>query len=400
MKKIIFAMLALAVLVNCGIAQPKKPTIKLDSVVVYSYSTNWNNWVKTNKQIFEYDSLFRLIEITAAEGLYPWSTNYEKARFRYNAAGLVESINLFNLTNNELSDKIKFQFTYDDAGRLLSAYSYTGNYDICIGKNYKYDKEGNITEILAEENWWTYWTSLHQYAYDSSGKLICYKCYFYSILTTYEWNTEGNLIEQHYQSWYQKRDHTYKYDKDGKRVKSEKEYSTKQLNENEFTLQEKSTETYTYLDINHDKLVKLNLSLLDLDNELDDVEYIPDKLISTVNFNLEYSARETGKPKIQKSEYFYSLIPVDQTTIAGLDNKLNGTFTVYPNPATNLVTFTWDARYDRLNLKIYHLTGVCFLDREIYSNEIVSLYKLSKGVYIYKLSDHKQMLKTGKLVIE
>jgi hypothetical protein len=403
MKKIIFLMLALAVLVKCGSAQLNIPTIKLDSVVVYSYSTNSNKWVKTNKQIFEYDSLFRLIEITSTAGLYPWSTNSEKARFRYNEAGLVESINLFNQINYELSDIIKFHFTYDNVGRLLSAYSYNsynGNWEINIGKNYKYDKDGNIKEIFVEENWWAYWTSLHQYAYDSSGKLIRYANDFYSILTTYEWNTEGNLIEQHYQSWYQKRDHTFKYDTDGKRLKSEKEYSTKQLYENEFTLQEKSTETYTYLDINHDNLVKLNLSLLDIDNELDDVEYIPDKLISTVNYNLEYSLRETGKPKIQKSEYFYSLVPVAQPLISGLDNKLNGTIIVYPNPATNQVTFAWDTRYDRLNLKIYNLTGTCFLDREISSNEIISLKNISKGVYIYKLSDHKQMLKTGKLVIE
>jgi uncharacterized protein YceK len=73
---------------------------------------------------------------------------------------------------------------------------------------------------------------------------------------------------------------------------------------------------------------------------------------------------------------------------------------LYPNPATNQVTFVWSQKYELLNLKLYQINGNCVLHREIFSNETVSLENLPKGVYLYKLSDRKLILNTGKLVIE
>jgi hypothetical protein len=40
------------------------------------------------------------------------------------------------------------------------------------------------------------------------------------------------------------------------------------------------------------------------------------------------------------------------------------------------------------------------MDREISSKENISVKSLPKGMYLYKLSNGNQVIKTGKLVIE
>lgn len=73
---------------------------------------------------------------------------------------------------------------------------------------------------------------------------------------------------------------------------------------------------------------------------------------------------------------------------------------VFPNPAINQVTFTWETGYNQLNLKIFQLTGACVTDKVIKSNETVHLGKIPKGIYLYELLDKKQILKTGKIIIQ
>lgn len=378
------------------------PTVKLDSILIHSYQAGTDRWVITNKQIFRYDTDYRLTEIAATSGIYSGSTKPETARFRYNPAGLVESVNIFNPAVSEAADLYRFSYTYDDTGRLLTAYSYypeNGDWFINVGKKYKYDDAGNVSEIFSEENWWIYWTSLHKYSYNTSGKLFLYVNDFYSILTTYKWNTNGNLEELHYTSWYQDRDQTYQYDADGIRTKATKIYSTRQWNGNEYTLQDKSSETYTYSDINSNTLVAFDLSLLDLGNELDAVKYIPEKLVSAIDYYQEYSNGSANVSPYLKAEYFYSPVMGAYGKTTGADADLSNAFSVYPNPATGQVRFSWNDGHGLLQLSIYQLTGACLLTREISANEPVSLDRLSKGVYIYKLSDGSKCLQTGKLVI-
>ncbi len=379
------------------------PSIKLDSIIISSRTSDSAPWKRYNKEVFIYDDKLRLVEISSTTGLYSWSNWPETAVFSYNIAGKVESIHLYSKIPDYPECCTRFNFTYDDLGRMLTAYSYNlydGNWEINIGKNYSYDATGNVNTIFMEENWWAYWTSLHQYFYNNAGKLVRYENDFYSILTSYEWSPEGNLMELHYQSWYQKRDQAYEYDGNGNRLGSKREYSTKQWNSEVLTLQEKSSETYNYMDMNFSDLVDLNLSLLDQNNELDAVEYFPEKLLSTVNYRMDFSTYEMNAPKIQKSEYFYSPVPFKQKLISGIEERLNSTFSIYPNPASGHVTVTWTGNHDQLNLKIYQLTGTCVIDREIFSNETVNLEKLPKGAYFYKLSDRKEILKSGKLIIE
>jgi hypothetical protein len=133
---------------------------------------------------------------------------------------------------------------------------------------------------------------------------------------------------------------------------------------------------------------------------LDAVEYCPEKLLSTVDYKLDYSAYQMNTPKIQKSEYFYSSVIYDPKSITDINERQDSEFAVFPNPASDQVTFAWKTGYNRLNLKIFLVTGACVTDRDISSNETINLKKLPKGIYIYQLIDNKQTLKSGKLVIQ
>ena len=362
---------------------------KLDSVILSKRSSISAPWIKYNKLVFEYDGESRLSKITTTAGLDDWEDYPETAIFNYNSTGLLESIKVVGIYYNQTPDSTSIKFTYDDMGRMQKAYNYFSNGELYMGKTFSYNIYGKISEIFVEENWWSYWTALHQYSYDSEGKLLQYKEEkMYSILATYEWNSDGNLIQEDFKDWYEIRKNIYEYNGDGNRIKSEQYYWMQPTMESDYILQDHSIEKYEYLDISSKELVQLNLSVLSLDNVFDEVEYIPNKLISK------------SFTDSKMSEYFYSSFSDNTSILSSTSDKIASEFAVFPNPAIDKITLTWKAGNGQLNLKIYQLTGACIMDKVISSQEIVNLEKLSKGVYVYKLSDKKEILKSGKLVIE
>jgi hypothetical protein len=76
----------------------------------------------------------------------------------------------------------------------------------------------------------------------------------------------------------------------------------------------------------------------------------------------------------------------------------NANFAVYPNPATESVSFSWKGNYEILTLELYQVTGARVLEQITSSGKSVSISNLKKGVYLYKLMDGKQFVKTGKLI--
>jgi hypothetical protein len=81
-------------------------------------------------------------------------------------------------------------------------------------------------------------------------------------------------------------------------------------------------------------------------------------------------------------------------------NRNNEELSVFPNPATDQVTFSWNENSGMLNLKMFQPNGTCVIDKEISSNETVDVSDLSKGIYFYRLSNKNEIVKTGKLVVE
>jgi hypothetical protein len=73
---------------------------------------------------------------------------------------------------------------------------------------------------------------------------------------------------------------------------------------------------------------------------------------------------------------------------------------VFPNPASGIITLDWEGEYARLNLEVYDLTGKRILNRTVAPKESIWLDHLTRGIYLYKLTDHNQLIQTGKISLK
>lgn len=365
-------------------------TIKLDSVVVSMPYSGTVSWQTVDKKVFSYDSENRLVKIEASDGITSFFP--EMAEFVYNDTGKVDSIKFWFKIDGPYEMLAFNDFVYDDTGRLSQATTHFRDYDkwtILYRLTYSYNEAGKPVDLLMEDGWikdGLLVPSFHHLTYNSRGQLINYRAtnlYEYEI--NYEWGTNGNLVKESFEdfSWNEKKYSLYYYDSVGNRIRVER-YGN-YINLNNWSLYDANT--YSYSDLSYNDLVDLNISLLMTSNEPDLIGYQPKNLISSSNKN--------GK----KYDYYYSSIVEKQGPLTGIQNIKNAKITVFPNPATDQVTFTWNASYDQLYLKIFGLTGACVIDMEIQSNEPVQLNKLTSGVYLYKLADKENILQSGKLVI-
>lgn len=94
-----------------------------------------------------------------------------------------------------------------------------------------------------------------------------------------------------------------------------------------------------------------------------------------------------------KTIFYYS---EGTNTFAEDVNKMH--FSLFPNPASESVTFSWNGNSEKLNLEIFHITGAKIMEREISSGAPVSVSTLENGIYFYKLQKGKQTEHAGKLI--
>jgi hypothetical protein len=94
-----------------------------------------------------------------------------------------------------------------------------------------------------------------------------------------------------------------------------------------------------------------------------------------------------------KSIFYYS---GGINTFADKPN-VNG-FSVFPNPATEHVTFRWSENHPTLSIEIYQITGSRILEKQISSGTPVSLSGMDNGIYLFKLNKGNQTLYSGKLI--
>lgn len=95
----------------------------------------------------------------------------------------------------------------------------------------------------------------------------------------------------------------------------------------------------------------------------------------------------------EKTTFFYS--GGTSTNISEFENSV---VSVFPNPASESVNFSWKGNQEALSLQIYQVTGTMVIEQTVYSGRPVSISHLENGVYLYKLLNGQQNVKTGKMV--
>jgi hypothetical protein len=72
---------------------------------------------------------------------------------------------------------------------------------------------------------------------------------------------------------------------------------------------------------------------------------------------------------------------------------------VFPNPATNQITFKIDASVGQFIVEFYDIQGKLVLSQLSYNNSPVSIESLDEGLYFYRLSDNLNFY-TGKIMVK
>ena len=315
-----------------------------DSVLTYA-SIDGSTWKLDAKQIHHYNSSKQLIktEIWAFDEDLVELVLGMNIVYTYTETGKIKSSTTNFLSDGDEMPFSKVDYNYDGAGRLTSM----------------------VSSILSFETFMMENSYRYTYQYNSSGRVI--------VETNSSWEN-GNWIDN---------------DKTESEYNAEGDVAVETnsiWNGAAWLLDEK--DEYQYSSQNFSDVIFPNFYMLSA--MIDAVELTFNKLIiGTKTYDMiDGNWKNTGKSTL----YFSS---GTSTNISELNNSL---FAVYPNPAAESVSFSWKGNYENLTLELYQVTGARVKEQITSSGKSVSISNLENGVYLFKLMDGQQSMKTGKLI--
>jgi hypothetical protein len=326
-----------------------------------------------------------------------WVIN-RKTNFKYNDTGnLVEAtVNSYDKTGITIVYSVKYYYSYNENGELynLIASDFENQeWKPLINCSFLYNNQRKLIKADLFEAWYglyeTPLPSVHNYKYSENGYIQEYSVTgAYDIFIKYNWNSSGNLVNESWNDygWHQNDIIKYEYNSVGD--------LTKRLSSLYY---ENQTEEYFYNDVDASEITNYSFFTLDVGSLINPIVISPKKQISSIK-----SWKENGGEWSfsENSVFFYSPINLKGEIFTSLKDINQSEICVYPNPATDKITFTWNKNSDRLNLKLFQVTGSCVFDRDISLNETITLEKLPKGIYFYQLIEKQHVLKAGKLIIQ
>jgi len=277
----------------------------------------------------------------------------------------------------------KDEYIYVD-GKLTTVNDYyldEGDWVLTSITTYTYDGQGNMTlELTQTEDMFTQeWTDYSKFiwTYDANNRTISEE-YWDSELNMqtfqfeivrkwkylYTWDEDGNMIEEVEQSWDKDAE---AWQDDGKSVWFfNKSYTIMDLNVPYFWYPGNTQGDGSYSMFHHMPVSETGY------------KYINGQWVESSRRTAYFSESGSGGP-------------------TGIEDVNKAPVSVFPNPASEFITFSWDEKYTRLDLEIYDLTGKRVISRSIENNAAIRLDGLSKGVYLYKLSNSTHLVDIGKI---
>ncbi len=408
----------------------------MDSILWEIYDTTNSKWVLTERELFVYDGNGNMIQYQwfAFDSLDMKILPSDKEDVKYNAQGQPTEIVwlVWDKASGQWVNEAKFELTYDGEGNLIQETLYEWDTDgsqwlVGLQFDMTYDGNGNILSEL-----WLFWDEdsskliqifKDEYIYEG-GKLTTWNEYYWeegawelTYYTAYTYDN-GNLILELTQGWdlftedwgdFSKIEYTYVGDK----VVTEIVWGFDWMS---FTMVLQTRFEYTW-DADGNMITEVesswdegagswqntwksewtfnkNFTILDLyvpywfTADLADLTFWHMPVSETGYFNnngtWDLNYRQTA---------YYS----DFGGSTSIEDVLETPVSVFPNPASETVTFNWDEKYTRLNLEIYDLTGKRLISRSIDNNETISVDDLSRGMYLYKLTENNDLIHAGKI---
>ena len=421
---------------------------KMDSILWELYDTNTSTWSLSDRELFTYDGngnqtgyVWFLFD-TVDKKMYP----EERQAVTFNAQDQpTEMVWLvWDEASGQWVNDEKYELTYDGEGNLIQETVYEWD---TIGSQWlviiRYDKTYDGSDNLIEDLWY-FWNEdssklvllyRDEYIYDG-GRLTTWNEYYMeegnlelTFYTTYTYEN-GNLTEEYTQGWdfsagdwgdFEKTTYIYA----GNRVVTEEQW---RFDWSQYLMLRQSLFEFTYdADGNMETQTES-----EWDEEAGEAKswngvaaawLITWRSVWTVNKN--FTLTQLYVPFwFQSDEFDMSFVhmPVSelgyfnnngtwdenykQTAYysefggggpSGIKEKNEAPVSVFPNPASEFITFRWDEKYARLDLEIYDLTGKQLLTRSIQNNAVIMVDDLSRGIYIYKLTANKHLVNIGKI---
>ena len=385
--------------------------LKNTTLIGKEWNLSNNAWNVVSDTELGYDNSDRINSVLMNEG-----DSLIRFLIFYNPGGMQDSVNWYSTENAGVSwnlfaktinqyntakqlTKADIQFSDEDGNLVLisTVYTYTGTGKISTS-NTSYVMEG--FELPSSKT---------EYSYDGSDRLITVEnsasnngfppTLVKSTRTMYQYNSSGNISVEINSTWngtswidVDKTDYNYNTSTDV----SDAIYS----NWNGTAWIADSKEEFTYGTTNFSDVVfpsyefiaNIFSSFVGFIGNEESTDFFFNKIPTVINSFQMLNANWTNT---DKTVYYYS-----SGTSTNIDESSNTLFNVYPNPASNSVSFRWKGNYDNLTLEMYQITGVKALEQIAYPGRLVSISKLENGIYFFKLLKGQQVVHTGKLIKE
>jgi len=383
-------------------------TQKMDSIIAVEWDSTTSQWENYRKHEYTYDSngnnivyIYSKWDSTTSQ----WE-NFYKREYTYDANGTRTSFisSLWNSTTTQWENYGKDEYTYDANGNMTfylesSWESTSSQWRNMWKREYTYDANGNMTSYIRSH--WNRTTSQWEnsdkveYTYDANGNE--------SIEIYSQWNSDSS-------QWENSDKYEYTYDANGKMtvyIYSEWNSTTSQW-ENSW----KGELTY---DANGNNTVEIdskwNSTTSQWENSYKyentyDLGYLADDLILPDYLYYDFSVSVNkltgyteydydGTTWVNKEERTFYYSDVSATSVPEVDNNA---YTVYPNPASESVTFEIPEPSINTTVDIFTIHGKKILSQRL-NNHTVDVSNMSKGIYLYQLNiDNK--IYNGKLIIK
>lgn len=385
---------------------------KLDSVVYQEYLAEIEDWNTQAKDEYHYDSELKnnlWIEEEWDNDLGIWKET-GKIQIDFTEDGKVNALDIFtpDETTGQLIYLNRSVVYYNPEGRLDSVlhyyyvtdpmmnwlidgkqiyhYNETGQMERIEITSMEEDEEGVYYLLMAIVNNYNYLgqiatTSMYiidsemellfsetTYIYDDSGRLVANEVSILDFLTSmvdlvsrtdYEYNVTGDV--------------------------SVETYSNRDQIAEEWNVDQKFE--YTYSDLNFTEvIIPTYFNFFGIYEDYVAFNKAPVEIIA-------YEMTEGTLEFLGKTIFYFS---EGTATNVGTLNQVE--ISIYPNPASDQISFNWNSSYEKLSLEIYQITGSKLLEKSVSPGTVLPISHLSNGMYIFKLLNGQQTIHSGKMI--
>jgi hypothetical protein len=387
-----------------------------------SISSDWvmNEWVKTYKDEYSYDLNGNQTKYTSSywDGSDWLNSNKDESVYDENNNVIHNTYyNGLGFPGEFWVEIYKDEFVYNETGKLIETIQYewaNDSWRTTMKMQFGFDESEKITQTFVfgwENENWTEWEK-YETLYDINDNI--------SEFVYFEWNGF---------EWVEAAKYIYEYDAGGNMTESNLVYFFEDLS---IVF---SKEEFVYDD--YDNRVLYSLFAFDGENEdfllsptwRQEYEYDNnfsfEELIlpfTSSDFESDFEVGFEGEPgqqdlndmfkhKLTHLSYFegdgvgwqmvgdYMLYYSEQNITGVNDLNLSSHVNLYPNPATNQITFNLDGLVGLFNIELYNIQGKLVMSKIGENNRPVSIETLNEGIYFYRLSENQNFY-TGKFMIK